>query len=70
MLNDIEKKVLFLVIEGKTNIEIAEDIGYSPSNIKRIIKNLFKHYKVSKRLELVRESMKCSDCCFFKMKKE
>ena len=69
-LTDIEKKILLLVIDGKTTIEIAEDVGYSPSNIKKIIRKLFKYYKVSKRLDLVRESMKCFDCCHFRQTKK
>ena len=57
-LNTIENQVLNFVIEGKTTIEIAEEIGYSPSNIKKIIKKLFRYYNVAKRLDLVREAIK------------
>ena len=57
-LKEIEKAVLNMVIEGHTNVFIGEEIGYSEETIKLIIKKLFKHFNVKKRVELVREAFK------------
>ena len=65
-LNELEKQVLLFVIDGKTNLEIAEEIGYSEASVKRIVKKLFLFYKISKRVDLVREAMKCSACCLYR----
>lgn len=53
-LTEIELKVLNGVIDCKTNIEIAEDIGYSERHVYRIIGRLFRRYKVSRKIELVK----------------
>ena len=53
-LKQIDLKVLDLVVDCKTNAEIAEEIGYSERQVKRIIKRLFKHYKTARRIELVK----------------
>ena len=57
-LNNIEKKVLEMIIAGQGNMYIADEIGYSESTVKRIVKRLFNYFKVFKRVELVREAMK------------
>jgi len=53
-LTEIEQRVLDYVVDCKTNFEIAEEIGYSERQVKRIIKRLFKHYKAVRRIELVK----------------
>ena len=53
-LSEIERKVLEGVIDCKTNIEIAEDIGYSERQVYRIIGRLFKKYRVYRKIELVK----------------
>lgn len=53
-LTDIELKVLNGVIDCKTNIEIAEDIGYSERQVYRIIGRLFRRYRVNRKIELVK----------------
>ena len=53
-LKQIDLKVLDLVVDCKTNAEIAEEIGYSERQVKRIIKRLFKYYQTAKRIELVK----------------
>lgn len=53
-LTEIEQQVLDYVVDCKTNIQIAEEIGYSEAQVKRIIKRLFKRTKTSCRLELVK----------------
>lgn len=56
-MNEIEKEVLRLVIEGKSNYEIADELNYSVGSVKKFIRSLFKFFKVRKRVDLVRESM-------------
>lgn len=56
-MKDIEKEVLRLVIAGKSNQEISEELNYSVGSIKKFIRSLFKFFKVRKRVDLVRESM-------------
>lgn len=64
-LNNVENQILAMLIRGKTNLEIANKIGFSESNVKKIVKKLFSFYNVRKRVDLVRECMKCSGCCKF-----
>ena len=56
-MNDLQQKVLSLVIAGKKNGEIAEELSYSEKYIKKIIKQLFDIFKAKNRIELVRESL-------------
>ena len=53
-LSEIEKKVLEGVIDCKTNIEIAEDIGYSERQVYRIIGRLFRKYRANRKIELMK----------------
>ena len=53
-LREIDLKVLDLVVDCKTNAEIAEEIGYSETQVKRILKRLFRHYNAARRIELVK----------------
>lgn len=53
-LSEIEKKVLKFVVDCKTNSEIAEEIGYTERHINRIVRKLFRHFGVKKRIELVK----------------
>lgn len=57
LLSEKEKSLLNLIINGKTNYEIAEIMGYSPDMIKYLIKKLLKKFKVKNRLELTRETI-------------
>ncbi len=50
---DIKKRVLDLVIDCKSNPEIAKITGYSEANIKWIVRDLFRKYNVKKRSELI-----------------
>lgn len=57
LLSDKEKELLNLIINGKTNYEIADIMGYSTDMIKYLIRKLFKKFKVKNRLELIRETL-------------
>lgn len=53
-LTNTELKVLKMVVDCKTNSEIAEEIGYTERHINRIVRKLFRFYNVRKRIELVK----------------
>lgn len=44
-----EQRVLALVAEGKTNKEIAEDMGLSDKTVKNYLSNIFEKLKISRR---------------------
>ena len=44
-----ESRVLALVAEGKTNKEIAEDMGLSDKTVKNYLSNIFEKLKISRR---------------------
>ena len=52
--NKEQKRIIQCVIDGKTNVEIAEEMGYSPASIKRRLKIIYRLCKVESRLELVK----------------
>ncbi len=56
-LNNIQKEILKLIVAGKSNIEIAEDLNYSLGNIKKNIQFCYKFFNVENRASLVREAV-------------
>lgn len=54
-LNDLQKEIARLVVEGKSNKEIGEELGYSVENIKKNLRVCFKYFKVNDRVGLTRE---------------
>ncbi len=52
--NEELETIIKYVVDGKTNIEIAEEMSYSPASIKRRLKAIYKSYRVENRLELVK----------------
>lgn len=61
-LNDIQKEIITLVVEGKSNKEIAEALGYSVENIKKNLRFCFSYFGVTDRLGLTREYLKMLFC--------
>lgn len=57
-VNEIDKKIIVFILEEKTNIEMAEEIGYSLGAIKKRLAYLFKIYNVKTKVGLVREYIK------------
>jgi DNA-binding NarL/FixJ family response regulator len=53
-----EKKVLRLILSGKSNHEIAGAMYISENTVKKHIKNIFIKYGVSSRIELVSTLLK------------
>ncbi len=54
-LNDIQKEIIGLVVQGKSNKEIADQLGYSVENVKKNLRVCFKYFKVKDRVGLTRE---------------
>lgn len=54
-LNDLQISIVGLVNQGKTNKEIADQLGYSEVYIKKNLQTCFKYFKVKNRVEMVRE---------------
>lgn len=54
-LNDLQINIVALVNQGKTNKEIADQLGYSEVYIKKNLQTCFKYFKVKNRVEMVRE---------------
>ncbi|HEY0826983.1 MAG TPA: LuxR C-terminal-related transcriptional regulator [Bacilli bacterium] len=51
-LNNIERKIITLIIEGKNNKEIAGLIGLSVGTVKNYVSNLLQKYDFKNRMEL------------------
>ena len=56
-LNDTQKQILKLIVLGKSNYEIAEQLNYSLANIKKNIQFCYRYFNVHNRASLVRETM-------------
>jgi two-component system response regulator DevR len=52
-LSHQERRVLALVADGKTNKEIAAEMGLSPKTVKNYLSNVFEKLQVSRRSEAV-----------------
>lgn len=53
-LNPREQSILFLMVQGKTNLEIANQTGLSVSTVKTYISRIFDKMKVHNRVQAVR----------------
>lgn len=52
-LTEVEKQVLELLCQGKNNADIAKELSYSESSIKKYVSRLMVHFGASSRLDLV-----------------
>ena len=48
-LSPQEQRVVALVAEGKTNKEIAADMGLSPKTVKNYLSNIYQKLQISRR---------------------
>jgi DNA-binding CsgD family transcriptional regulator len=48
-----ERDILFLLLEGRTNAEMADRLGLSPNTVKQHCRNIFDKAEVSSRAELL-----------------
>lgn len=51
-LSDREKQVARLVADGKSNAEVAEELGIAQNTVKSHLHGLYKHFKISSRTDL------------------
>lgn len=51
-ITEKQKQILELISQGKTNMEIAEEMHYSEANVKKNLQKLFKMFKVRNRAAL------------------
>jgi two-component system response regulator DevR len=49
LLSAQERRVLALVAEGKTNKEVAEQMGLSDKTVKNYLSNIFEKLQISRR---------------------
>ncbi len=52
-ISDEQKNLISLVKGGLTNIEIAEELGYSPNTIKKKLCVIYKLFNVRGRMALI-----------------
>jgi len=58
MSTNIEEQIIALVVDGRTNQEIADEVGYSIGYVKKTLQKAFEKWGVKNRQELVREYLK------------
>lgn len=56
-LNEIQKTILAMVVEGKTNGQIAEELNYSVRNIKYHLDKIYKDYHISNKEPSARRTL-------------
>ncbi len=59
-ISDEHKEIIKYVKKGLTNIEIGEELGYSPSAIKKKLKLIYQFYNVRGRIDLIGKLFKYS----------
>ena len=52
-LTNEQKNIINLVMKGRKNIDIAEEMGYSPATVKKRLSALYKKFYVTGRTELI-----------------
>ena len=62
-LTDIQKEMIPLLVQGKTNSQIAEIVNWSVDKIKKEMKGIYQYYGINapagtKRAVLIREIVK------------
>lgn len=55
-ITEEQKMIISFVVNGLTNIEIGEELGYSSSTIKKRLTRLYNIFNVRNRIELIRKS--------------
>ena len=53
MINQELEKIIEMVINKKTNVQIAYEMGYSVETVKNRLKKIYKHYKTQNRVGLL-----------------
>lgn len=53
IITELQEKIIYLLIDGKNNYEIAEELDISFGYVKKNLRQLFKKFNVSNRTQLV-----------------
>lgn len=56
-LNETQNTILALVVEGKTNAQIAEKLHYSIRNIKYHLEKIYKAYRIPDKIPQNRRAL-------------
>ena len=56
-ITEEQESILTLIVQEKSDIEIADEMGYSESTIRRRVKGLKKLFKVKTRAGLTKETI-------------
>lgn len=59
-INELQQKIIILLVDGKTNQQIADELCFSVDKIKKELKKIYKSFRITapaevKRAVLVRE---------------
>lgn len=57
LLSNESKQLIKFVQMGLTNIEIGEELGYSPHTIKKKLRHLYKLFYASGRIDFVHKTI-------------
>ena len=57
-LTEMEYKVLKLLVQGKTNIQIGKDLYISPSTAKVYVRKIFKKIQVTGRVQATAKALR------------
>ena len=53
--DELEIEIIKQVVEGKSSIEIADNLGYTEWRIKKFLQAIYRRFGVNNRASLVRE---------------
>lgn len=62
ILSEEHQQIIDCVMNGMTNIEISEVMGYSPASVKRRLREIYKIHNVNTRIQLIKKVV-CSITC-------
>lgn len=65
LLTNTEIDLLEYVIQGKSNLEISEIIGYSESSVKKMLSKIYKKFNVKNRLALINKLLRDHNLSLF-----
>lgn len=54
-MTELQRQIILLVLAGKKNIEIAEELGYCENWVAKNLKKIYDCFKVNNRASFVRE---------------
>jgi DNA-binding NarL/FixJ family response regulator len=60
-MSEEQEKIIKYIHAGMSNMEIAEELGYSESTIKKRITKIYKTFKVTSRLGLIKKNFYTND---------